>query len=247
MTAFPDLDRRLLTACSTVRDGPFLRPAAGRIGLYVVFKETKKWEAMTKITIVAGSVRNQSQSGRIARIVVEKIEQLDDVKVQLLDLAEIEIPLWNEELPARKGPWPALMDKLTPMVRDADGFVFVVPEWSGMVPPHVKNLFLVLGGGGDLAYKPGLIVSVGAGLGGAYPVSELRQSSYKNTRLIWLPDHMILRHCGQFEPGNDNIANPDLAVEKRLDYCLKVLKSFSDAIKPVRQEHTSWSDFPNGL
>ena len=42
-----------------------------------------------------------------------------------------------------------------------------------------------------MAHKPGLIVTVSAGLGGSYPVTELRISSHKNTRLCYIPDHVL--------------------------------------------------------
>jgi hypothetical protein len=41
-----------------------------------------------------------------------------------------------------------------------------------------------------------IAVSGGAG-GGAYPVAELRMSSYKNSRICYLPEHLIVRQRRQ--------------------------------------------------
>ena len=46
----------------------------------------------------------------------------------------------------------------------------------------------------QLGHKPALIVTVSSADGGAYPVAELRMSSYKNNRICYLPEHVILRN-----------------------------------------------------
>ena len=72
------------------------------------------------------------------------------------------------------------------IVKKSDGFILVVPEYGGMATPVAKNIFLLCGNG-EFAHKPGLIVSVSSGNVGAYPKSELRMSSYKNTHIMWIP------------------------------------------------------------
>ena len=60
-----------------------------------------------------------------------------------------------------------------------------------MVPAALKNFFLLYRA--ELVDKLGLIVSVSTGAGGAYPGAELRMSSYKNTHLWYIPEHVIVR------------------------------------------------------
>ena len=74
-----------------------------------------------------------------------------------------------------------------------------MPEYGGMATPNSKT-FLVFNNG-ELFHKPGLIISVSSGTGGAYPISELRSSSYKNSHIMWIPEHIIIRNVGQFNPG----------------------------------------------
>ena len=88
------------------------------------------------------------------------------------------------------------MEADCPRVAEFDELVVMSPEWSGMVPAGLKNFFLLCGAD-HLAHKPGLIVGVSASLGGSYPIAELRTSSYKNTRLCYIPDHVIVRNVGQ--------------------------------------------------
>ena len=62
-----------------------------------------------------------------------------------------------------------------------------------MVPAALKNFFLLWAATGELSHKPALPCAVSAGEGGAYVISELRMSSYKNNRLCWLPEQLIAR------------------------------------------------------
>ena len=55
-----------------------------------------------------------------------------------------------------------------------------------------------------LAHKPALIIAVSSSDGGAYPVAELRMSSYKNTRICDISEQIIARHV-------ESVLNDDLA------------------------------------
>ena len=80
----------------------------------------------------------------------------------LLDLHKLDLPLWSSH---------AVADESTKqLIAEADGFVFVVPEWHGMVPPAFKNLFYYFNG--FFAYKPAYIIGVSSGTGGRYPITE---------------------------------------------------------------------------
>ena len=124
-------------------------------------------------------------------------------------------------------------------LNEADGFVFVVPEWGGMVPSQVKNIFL-LASNNEFAHKPGLIVTLSESLGGSYPVVELRSFSYKNTKICWIPDHVIIRKVKEFDPDKD------LRLNSRLDYSCKMLLEYSKALVCVRNA-ADLKTFKNGM
>jgi hypothetical protein len=103
-----------------------------------------------------------------------------------------------------------------------------------MVPAGLKNFFLLC----DrqvLAHKPALIVSVSAGLGGSYPVAELRMSSYKNTRLCYVPDHVIVRNVSQVLHGETPADEHDAALRKRIEYNARLLLEYAQALQTVRR------------
>jgi len=74
-----------------------------------------------------------------------------------------------------------LWGPIAKQLKSSDALVVVAPEWSGMVPPGLKNFFLLCGAD-VLAHKPGLIVTVSAGLGGSYPVNSLWHVAQKKKR-----------------------------------------------------------------
>ena len=69
----------------------------------------------------------------------------------------------------------------------------IAPEWHGQVPAGLKNFFLICGRA-EVGHKPALITTVSSGDGGAYPVAELRMSSYKNNRICYIPEQLIIRN-----------------------------------------------------
>ena len=119
-----------------------------------------------------------------------------------------------------------------------------------MVPSGLKNFFLLWAGGGELAHKPALIVTVSTSEGGAYPVNELRTSSYKNSRLCYLPENLIIRHAAKVfnDDDADNDERSHTYLSARLVYCLELLKEYAIAFKGIRASgKASLATYTNGM
>jgi len=192
-----------------------------------------------RITLIAGSNRSDSQSGRVAQYLAQRLQQLN-VETDIIDLAAEPLPLWPAE--STNNPWPGFADKL----RAAQAVVVITPEWNGMACPALKNLFLYAGRR-ELAHKPALLVGVSSGQGGAYPIAEMRSSSYKNCRLCYLPDHLIVRHVesvmGETVTGED-----DQRIRARADWSLQLLLDYANAMRDLHEKHRSPpADFMNGM
>ena len=113
----------------------------------------------------------------------------------------------------------------------------------------LKNFFLLFGQN-ELGHKPALIISVSAGDGGAYPVAELRMSSYKNNRLCYIPEHVIVRHVEKVlnDDEKENDARSDGYYRQRITWALSILKQYADALKNVRLSGATETDkFKNGM
>ena len=190
-----------------------------------------------KIGIICGSHRPHSQSGKIARYIENALlaQDLSDA-TWLYDLGGNPLPLWDESIWEGDEQWRQILTPLSDELKSCDGLVIVSPEWHGMVPAGLKNFFLMWTAGGELAHKPALIVTVSTADGGSYPVAELRMSSYKNSRICYLPEHLIIRYADTVF-NNDPAQNKPSAqeyFEERLTYCLEMLREYGLAFQHIR-------------
>lgn len=189
------------------------------------------------ITIVSGSHRKVSQSIKIAKAIKRALKPLKECdEANIFDLANNPLPLWSEDMRKVGNPSKSLLDSVSKILAYSDAFIIISPEWHGMVPAGLKNFFLMWGKG-ELAHKPALIVTVSSGDGGSYPVAELRMSSYKNNRICFLPEHLIIRNVESVFNDNeiDNNSSSQEYFENRLDYCLKQLLTYGKAFQQIRK------------
>lgn len=186
-----------------------------------------------KIGIIVGSPRNNSESSRIAQYLENQLSK-KNVETYLLDLKQNPLPLWDESIYKPGSDFNSLWQPFSQNLQKCEGFIVITPEWGGMATPGIKNFFLLCGNS-ELSHKPGLIVSVSAGISGAYPISELRSSSYKNTQLVYTPDHIIIRFAKDLFLKNENLSKDETALRKRIDYSLDIFKEYVSALNNVRE------------
>ena len=202
-----------------------------------------------KISIISGSHRHDSQSEKVARHIQASLEQhgLCDA-TWLFSLAGNPLPLWDQGIWDGDPDWKARLEPLSQQLHESDAFVIVSPEWHGQVPAGLKNFFL-LWGKGELAHKPALIVAVSSGDGGAYPVAELRMSSYKNNRICYIPEQIIVRNVESIlnEDGENN-PGADEYFRARIPFALEILREYALALRSVRASGKTFdARFKNGM
>lgn len=169
-----------------------------------------------KLLIVAGSPRIDSESTRVSRILESYTMHNSGFSPNVLDLS-----------------LHHTTDEVDTMTRQAEAFIIVVPEHSGMAPPILKNFF-VSSEYPALAHKPALIVSISNSMGGSYPIIDLRSTTYKNTRICYLPDHIIIREVHTF---NHDLSSPIYAgLGRRVAACVTTLELYTRQLSSVRAE-----------
>ena len=195
-----------------------------------------------KISIISSSHRFKSQSSRVSKIFKNLIHKKNGlINIANIDLSEQNLPLWSENQNIEiKKIWKKNSENLL----SSDAFIAVVPEYGGMATPVIKNFFLYCNNG-ELTHKPGLLVSISSGNGGAYPISELRSSSYKNRHIMWIPENIIIRNVQEFNPGNHGKLIPEW-MDKRIDYVLELIIQYGICMKPI-QKFVNRKDFGNGM
>jgi len=164
-------------------------------------------------------------------------------------LANNPLPLWDQSIWEGNEAWNERLKPLQKELTECDGFIVISPEWHGQVPSGLKNFFLLFSRA-ELGHKPALLVAVSSGDGGAYPIAELRMSSYKNNRICYIPEHLILRNVESIlnENSNDNDANSDAYYRERIDWTLEVLQGYVKALKSMRDTTPINNEkFSNGM
>ncbi|MDX2506340.1 MAG: NAD(P)H-dependent oxidoreductase [Gammaproteobacteria bacterium] len=202
-----------------------------------------------KIAIISGSHRQNSQTMKVAKHIQMTLEAGICAETWLYSLAGNPLPLWDEGVWEGEQKWLDILTPIRAQLASCDALVVITPEWHGQVPAGLKNFFLLFGQK-ELGHKPAQIVAVSAGAGGAYPVAELRMSSYKNSRLCYIPEHVIIRDVESVlnaaEAEND--ARSDPYIRERLHWSLNILKEYALALKQVRESGATETDkFANGM
>ncbi|QRP47206.1 NADPH-dependent FMN reductase [Amycolatopsis sp. FDAARGOS 1241] len=128
-----------------------------------------------KLVIIIGSVRDGRFGPTVASWIAGQAEQHGGFDVEVVDLADVEIPL---SMPAASPkyagdsyPRPAGMATLTSALEGADAFLFVTPEYNHSYPASLKAAidwhFT------QWAAKPVAFVSYGGAAGGRHAVLHL--------------------------------------------------------------------------
>jgi NAD(P)H-dependent FMN reductase len=187
---------------------------------------------MSVYTIISGSTRAASASSAAAAYTKTALQNAEPGSVvNLVDLAETVLPVWREEFWADDAI-DATWARVSAMLDESDGLIFVVPEWNGMVPPSMMNLFL-MASRGEMSHKPALIVSISSGSGGSHPISMLRAFGYKNNQVCYVPDHIIIRGGLATELAAESEETE--YVRTRLEYSLDVFRVYTEGFKFIRR------------
>jgi len=180
------------------------------------------------VAIICGSQRANSQSARVGSYLKKVLEAGHGCTVDWVDLGTANLPLWDADGQA-KAAWAATLERC----KQSDGLILITPEWSGMATPAVKN-FLLMADKSIVGHKAGLLVAVSAARGGAYPISELRASGYKNNRICFIPDHLIVRNVGTVLNEGEADGKEDTYLRGQIEITLSVFMEYTSALNVVR-------------
>ncbi|GGS67225.1 NADPH-dependent FMN reductase [Nonomuraea spiralis] len=118
-----------------------------------------------RIAVVIGSVRRPRLADPIAAWLERELTAIDWLDLDLIDLAAVSLPMHEMQ------PGGAAASPIAARLADADGFVFLTPEYNHSFPAPLKNAidwhFT------EWAYKPVAFVGYGAS-GGIRAVEQLR-------------------------------------------------------------------------
>jgi NAD(P)H-dependent FMN reductase len=187
------------------------------------------------LVLISGSHRQTARTHKVALFVEAAVKKLfADTTTDIIDLRGNPIPLWDDDFWQKDGQgerqimWKPYAERL----KKADALVVCSPEWNGQVPSGLKNFFFYTHAR-EVGHKPALIVTVSSTRGGSYPIIELRTSGYKNPRILYIPEHVIVQNAETMLNAESSGKDDDY-IRGRIDYALKILKTYSDAMGSAR-------------
>lgn len=126
---------------------------------------------MAHIQVIVGSTRPGRVGRKIADWYVGALELPAGSTVEIVDLADFNLPLLDESMPAMYGQYAnEHTKKLADLIGKADGYVWVTPEYNHAPSPALLNAISYLSS--EWSYKPVAFVGYGS-LGGARAVQTL--------------------------------------------------------------------------
>jgi multimeric flavodoxin WrbA len=197
------------------------------------------------ITIISSSQRANSQTLKVCNYLQEVLKN-KNVETSIFNLFEENLPFFNTDKKMEIN-WL----KIKEIISNSDGLILATPEWNGSASPMLLN-FLEYCSVNEVAHKPTLLVSVSAGRGGANPILQMRQSAYKNNRILYIPEHLIVRKVESvLNPENSEIITDEKAdeiIKTRANYAVDILLAYAESLKNMRvKTDFKFADFKNGM
>lgn len=128
---------------------------------------------MIQLKIIIASTRTGRKGPAVANWILKLAKQQKKCKVQLIDLAEVDLPFLDEpEMAILKKYKHAHTKKWSKMIDTSDAFIIVTPEYNNSYPAPIKNALDYLFK--EWNYKPVGFVSYGGVAAGTRAVQDLK-------------------------------------------------------------------------
>ena len=184
---------------------------------------------MMNIAIILGSTKPGRNGEAVAKWVYDIASKRNDAQFELVDVAEYNLPLYDE-------PYPAMMQqyqkehtkKWSQKINEFDGYIFVTAEYNHSVPGALKNAidYLII----EWKNKAAGFVSYGSA-GGARAAEHLRQIAGE-LHIADVRAQVMLSLFTDFI--NMSEFKPDPRHENEVNEMLNQVISWSNALKVLR-------------
>ncbi|ADD41633.1 NADPH-dependent FMN reductase [Stackebrandtia nassauensis] len=190
----------------------------------------------TRIAVITGSTRPGRRGALVADWVVQAAAShpavaAGEAAVDLIDLADLNLPLLDEAMPPIMGQYEHTHTKEWAATIDSyDGFLFVVPEYNHSFPGALKNALDYLyaewnnKAAGFVGYGPGGGIRAVEQL--RLVLAELKIAAVRDQVVIGKHDHADLFYQGVWTPTDETHAALELVLTETLEW--------AEALKTVR-------------
>ena len=182
--------------------------------------------------IVICSTRPGRVGPSVARWVYESAVRHGQFRSELVDLAEVDLPLFDEPKHPRLQQYEHEHTKRwSRSVGAADAFVFVTPEYNFGPPPSLLNALNFVYR--EWNYKPAGFVSYG-GISGGLRAAQVEKLTLLALKMVPINEAVAIQHVAQHV--SDGVFSPHDAHATSLAAMLTELVRWAEALKPLRQQ-----------
>lgn len=193
-----------------------------------------------KLAIIIGSTRQNRQTPKQAKWVLNAANAMDDVEAEIIDLKDYPMPFFDEPVSPRYNQNREIdpaAQKWLKKLEAFDAYVFATAEYNHSIPGVLKNAIDYITW--EMLRKPAGIVSHGSA-GGARAQIQLK-IILSESRAVPIPIPTPLAMVQMSEKIDDNgELSPELKTMERgpqeaLQNMLEDLKWYSDALQTARE------------
>ena len=184
-----------------------------------------------QLYVVIASTRPGRVGLPVGKWVFERASRHPAFETRLIDLLEVNLPLFDEPHHPRLRQYEKQHTKdWSAMIAKADGLVIVTPEYNTSAPPALVNAFDYLLH--EWAYMPVGFVSYGGTSGGLRSVQASRLI-VNTMRMMPIPEGVAINYVGQYV--KDGVFDGTDAHAKSLDGMLAEIARWTTALAPLRR------------
>ncbi|GAA4045555.1 NADPH-dependent FMN reductase [Arthrobacter methylotrophus] len=178
--------------------------------------------ALPKIAIITGASRPGSVNKSVAEWVLAQVAGRTDADVELVDIADFNLPLLDEAYPAAYQNYQNPVTKAwSAKISEFDGYIFVVHEYNHTAGPVLTNALSYLNA--EFNNKAAGFVSYGS-MGGARAVEHLRET-LSELQLAHVRNQVMFSLFTDFENFSD----------------FKPTEQNADTLAPMVDQLVSWA------
>ena len=186
---------------------------------------------MTKLIVVVTSTRPGRAGRPIGEWFFERAKSHGKFDVQLVDLKEVGLPLFDEPKHPRFREYEHAHTRAwSATVEASDAFVFVTPEYNFSAPPSLLNALDYLFH--EWAYKPAGFVSYGGVSGGMRSV-QMSKLLLTSLKIVPLPEAVTVVYYQKLMQPNGSFPGSE-TLDKAAVTMLDELHRWAGALKTLR-------------
>lgn len=187
---------------------------------------------MSVIKVIVGSSRPGRFGIQPAEWIMKLSEEHPGHTFELIDLAAVNLPLLDEPVPALYAQYSKDHTKAwSKVIAEADGFIFITPEYNHAAPPTLVNSINYLAA--EWRHKPVALVSYGVE-GGVRAVENLRVIAGQLSMYSLYEEVNIINYWAQLD--DQGTFTPSADQTEKAHKMLKAVTFWGDIFKEARQK-----------